>query len=581
MKKTTGSFTQDWDIAITFDDKKINDLLAECFQSVHVDHHHDHSHKLVTDVEVSIDVNDRLGERYTQWYHFTLGSPCVQFESTPDGPSCSLRVNITKGKVWAAFEDGKIVKEELEPNAYTISVYNINLGAVTGTEQEWNDANIPKASGGNDVVVFPDYVGYASHVVFDLGNSSQLSVDVACTSDVRAPCAWKRDPLLTALRDFFVREINPIHYTLAVVNNARPSESITDLVPKSFRFTTMRASNTKSYLTLFIQTRSSDGRNDNQPLQSLWIADWTKAGVPPIPKHSSTSIIVNDAFFATSFINPALARYDVTTTVEKTSDEEGGIRLRGMWPKMTRPEVPWQTHVRLIALEETKRFRVHSMAYDPNVGGSPLRITLAQSVRRSLVRDLVVDNNVFAQNGTDKHATVAVEWSYSFNNPWNGSISRTERDPPVVGVPVRNVLELNGTFTATYNVSVRKDLVVPNDGSFHVDVKKSDWTVEVSKAKSGGVRDILLPVPSELIDQKKLLEFAKDAAIDTIDIGVDFAKLTQTHVLCRYLLVMLWYFANVDAVVGKKIEINVQSGVRVPRDVVVVSMDDVAPSSET
>lgn len=383
MKKT--SFTQNWDIAVTFDHRKINDLLAERFRK--------DNHGLLTDLEVSIELRDRLGETYTQWYQFILGSPFIQFESTPYAPSCSLKVGIAKGSVWADFGNGETEsEEELEPNAYTISVCNISLGAVTGNAQEWNDTNTLKTSGGNDLVVFPADDGYFSHIIINLAESSQLSVKIECACDVKVPCALEQDQLFTALRDFFVREIKPIHYTLAVVNNARLSDGTTDFVPKSFRFTTLRASDVESYFTLFIQTQSSNGRNNDQSLQSLWTAEWAKAGVAPIPKDNSASIIINDSFFATSFINPTLARYNATSTVEKTSEEEGGIRLKGTWPNVTRPDVPWETHVRLIALEETKRFRVHSVTYNPNVGGSPLQITLAQSVCHFLVPEFVVDN---------------------------------------------------------------------------------------------------------------------------------------------------------------------------------------------
>ena len=146
----------------------------------------------------------------------------------------------------------------------------------------------------------------------------------------------------------------------------------------------------------------------------------------------------------------------------------------------------------------------------------------------------------------------------------------------MVGVPVRNVLELNGTFTSTYSVLLlKKELIALDDTAFHVQVKKSDWKVDTSKAKSTDIRDILLPEPVELVDQKKLQEFAKDAAIDTIDFAFDFAKLkmfAQTNVLrgcphsvCCAQVLPLW-----STVMGKSTEVNIQSGVRVPRDVVVV-----------
>ncbi|KAG9308220.1 hypothetical protein JVU11DRAFT_12236 [Chiua virens] len=532
MQKT--NFTQNWDVVVTHGQKKINDLLAEKFQTG--------NHGLLTNIELSIET-DRFGDKITQWYQFSLGSPCVQFESSPDSPTCSLTIAITTGKIWTVPRDGSTKEAlDLEPNTYTISIRNINLGAITGIAQEMDDAKTFGISGGNELVVLPDEDGYSAHIVFDFAASSMLCVSLDHVPNIVPPYALKQDQLLTALQESLIREIRVIPYTLAVVNNAIPGlPEGADLAPRSIHFTTIGApSNGDSYLSIFIQTRSSERRKDDLLLQSLWIDGWTKAGVMPIPKGHSSSIIVKDSFFATSIIIPALETHNATCVLmEKTSNVDDGICVKATWPKLSRPDASWESHVRLIALEETKNFWIHSVEYDPNIGGKSLQITLAQS------------------NGLDKPPTVSLEWSYGFENRWNGTISRTERDPPVVGVLVRNILELNGTFKSSYSVSLKKDLVNSDDDSFEVEVKKSDWTVEASKAKSTDIRGVHLPIPGELVDQKKLLELAKDAAIDTIRFEFNLSRLgllAQTNVLPA----------------GKATTTDIQFELRIPRDVVVI-----------
>ena len=63
------SVTQNWDAAVSYNEAKINKLLADRFSQKDAS-------GMVQDISVSFDDEDREGQ-YTQYYHFNLGKPCI------------------------------------------------------------------------------------------------------------------------------------------------------------------------------------------------------------------------------------------------------------------------------------------------------------------------------------------------------------------------------------------------------------------------------------------------------------------------------------------------------------------------
>lgn len=149
-----------------------------------------------------------------------MGSPSIQFESLPNISTCSLKAVTTK---------------------------RAGLGAITGNAKESSDASTRKVLGGNELVVLPAEDGYSSHIFVDLAASPQLGLSIEYASDVEVPEELVEKQLSTVLKNYFIKEIRAIHYTLAVVNNVKPSNGPTDLVLKSFHFTTLGTSDTASY----------------------------------------------------------------------------------------------------------------------------------------------------------------------------------------------------------------------------------------------------------------------------------------------------------------------------------------------
>ncbi|KAN0093418.1 hypothetical protein V8E55_004202 [Tylopilus felleus] len=162
------------------------------------------------------------------------------FESLPNISTCSLKAVTTK---------------------------RAGLGAITGNAKELSDASTRKVLGGNEWVVLPAEDGYSSHIFVDLAASPQLGLSIEYASDVEVPEELVEKQLSTVLKDYFIKEIRAIHYTLAVVDNVKPSNGPTDLVLKSFHFTTLGTSDTALYLDEGGGTTDSQGQFRIDPLQ--------------------------------------------------------------------------------------------------------------------------------------------------------------------------------------------------------------------------------------------------------------------------------------------------------------------------
>ena len=379
------SVTCNWDVAVSYDQDKINALLAERFSQP--------GSGMTTEVDIQDKVEDRHGEYY-QNYHFNLGPPLIQFQKNSSFPTCSLETIIVSGSIWESELDDPDTKEneqELAIDTYTITISNINLAALDG------DAN--HVGGGDDTITFPANDESDCFIVIDIPTSGeQLYFSVNYPDDFVPPYAMRRESLVTALQYYFKKNIDSLAYTLAQINNHKPTSGTLDLVPQAFRFVTYDVDDSLSFLTILVQTKGSSSPGNTKDVQAEWISNWsTTAKVPPVPSDQSASIIINNSFFLQSFIKPGLS--EATSVAEITipsSNATGGIAAECQWPKKATEDKHYSKgysgDFMTWPLEYTwSELNVPSVEYNPN-NGKLLTLTFGHSVRsfqstRSLVQN--------------------------------------------------------------------------------------------------------------------------------------------------------------------------------------------------
>ncbi|PSR70775.1 hypothetical protein PHLCEN_2v1823 [Hermanssonia centrifuga] len=448
------SVTCNWDVAVTYDEAKINALLA--------DRHAQPGSGMTTEVDLRERVEDRLGEYY-QNYQLNLGPPLIQFQSTSTFPACSLKTQIASGSIWTSeINDPKTKKnkKELDPNTYWITISNIHLSVLDGRADHVGD--------GSDTIIFPPNDKSDRHIVVDIPiTGEQLDVSVDYPDGYEPPYPMKREILVTALKEFLKRETNAIAYTLASINNHKPSSGTLDLVPQAFRFVTYNAGKGLSFLTI-LQTKGSSSPGDTKDVQAKWVTKWSdSAKVPPVPSTQSASIIINNSFFFQSFIKPALRSQATSISDVLINDDIGGLALQCKWPKQTRkpndydkgygrPSSRWPVEWRWSELH------VPAVEFDPN-NGSPLRLTFNHS------------------KGFDKPATLYIHWQYKYKSTWNGKqIKKTWHKP--VGDPKGDWYyddrNREGSFNTTYTLDKTINLTALSDEDLSIEVgpQPSDWS---------------------------------------------------------------------------------------------------------
>ncbi|PPQ95728.1 hypothetical protein CVT26_008371 [Gymnopilus dilepis] len=334
-------------------------------------------------------------------------------------PTCSLTTAIVSGSIWTSelnTPDKKDNEQQLKANTYSITISHINLSALDG------DANYK--GGGEDTITFPSNVQSDRYIVVDIPTSGkQLYYAVDYPAGFNPPSAMKSDSLLTALKSFFKTNIKSIAYTLAQINNHKPTNGVLDLVPQAFRFVTYDVDpkvSKLSFLTLLIQTKSG--------------------GVAPVPKTESASIIINNDFFFKVFIKPGLKQASsVTNQVVPSSDSLGGIRAQSLeqWPLQY----------------EWSELDVPAVQYDPN-NISPLKLTFGLS------------------NGFGKPATLNLYWQYKYKSTCTGRqvkrYSIKEPGGPLQWLP--SIKKQNGSFVTTYTLNKTISLTDLTDEDLSINI---------------------------------------------------------------------------------------------------------------
>ncbi|KAF5366540.1 hypothetical protein D9758_008962 [Tetrapyrgos nigripes] len=544
--------TQNWDVVVTYDEASINDLLLQRYNEPNTG--------LSTKVEPSFVTTDRDDIEYTQYYSLDLGPPLIQFQDTPNEPTCDLTMPILSGRIWRVdTADGKVhPTTELKGGIYSIIIAKISLGTISG-ETEAGDIKH-----GNDIVEFPLDKISDEQIVINFPASGTLDYRITYPSDMPGndiPWAMHENNLLVALCTYFPATVKAIHYALAGINNQPPASGVVDLIPHTFRIVTYKDNDTnpaKSYLSVLIQTRGSTVRGNTKQLQSSWNAQWVAANVNPVPVGKSASIIINNAFFVTSFITPTLKGSNQITDVvpEALKPDESGLQVKCTWNKSVKTDSKHFKDKINDPYDEPKLTKVDvpALDYNPNdPRGLPLRITFGQA------------------QGLDKPATILLEWKYSFHQTWTGVMSchvvlnaddwRGDERVMPKNTPVK------GGFTATFTLNKVFDIkpLTQEDLNVSIDFNKDDWKVEVKPDEAGNLRQRLGATFGGTEQVGYLPNFIKDSAIEGIGFNFNFGTLR------------FFSITNVFLPGRKVIDVDHKTGLRIPRDLIIVG--NVVPST--
>ncbi|PSS18889.1 hypothetical protein PHLCEN_2v3204 [Hermanssonia centrifuga] len=527
------SVTCNWDVAVTYDEAKINALLADRWAQPGSD--------MTTEVDIQEKTDDRLGEYY-QNYQFNLGPPLIQFQSSSSNPTCSLKTPIASGSIWVSEIDDPDTKEnekQLNPDTYWITISNIHLSAL--------DGNAEPAGTGDDTITFPANDESDRYIVIDIPitGENDLAVSVDYPYDYEPPTAMKQAFLETALKQFLKKKTNAFAYRLASINNYKPSSGTLDLVPQAFRFVTYHyASDNSSFLTLLVQTKGSSSPGDTKDVQAEWVTTWTnRAKVPPVPSTQSASIIINNSFFLQSFVRPALRSQTTSMDDITITDDIGGIGLQCQWPKQSREQKNYSQGYGDITswpLDwKWSELHVPEAQYDPN-NGSPLMLTFSHS------------------NGFDKPATLHIYWQYKYKSTWNGvQIKRFWlKDPDGPGQWVPDTKKCDGSFNTTYTLDKTISLtdLSDEDLSINVDARSDEWRTDPVPDAGNGFWGDISAVFGGTAHQGDIPSFVKDTTMGGIEFTLSFGKL-------RFFSV-----TNILLPGQKVIDVNIKNGLCVPRD---------------
>ncbi|KAJ3710492.1 hypothetical protein C8R42DRAFT_648802 [Lentinula raphanica] len=536
----TTSVTCNWDVAVSYDQEKINALLAERYSKPG-------GSGLTTEVKLREKVEDRYGEYY-QNYHFNLGPPLIQFQKMPSFPTCSLKTAIVSGSIWTSDlndPDNKQGEKQLDADTYWITISNISLSALDG-----DDKNV---GGGDDTITFPSNVESDRYIVVDIPTSGeQLNFSIDYPSGYEPPYAMKTENLLTALKDFFKKNVDRVAYTLAQINNYKPTTGVLDLVPQAFRFVTYDVSDSDlSFLTLLIQTRGSSGPGHIKDVQSEWITNWSNtARVAPVPSGQSASIIINNSFFLQSFIKPGLSQASSVAEITiPTSDSVGGLAAQCKWSSQTRDERNYRNgsisddFMHWPLEYKWYKMKVPAVTYDPN-NSKPLTLTFSQS------------------NGFGKPATLNIFWEYKYKSTWNGSQCKrySIKDPggPIEWMP--STRDFHGSFNTTYTLNKTIELtdLTDQDLSISIGAEPNDWKTVAVPDEGDGFWGQIGQIFGGSYNPGDIPSFVRDTTMGGISFSFSFGKL-------RFFSV-----TNVLLPGEKVIDVNIQNGLGMPRDCVIV-----------
>lgn len=314
---------------------------------------------------------DKYGNPYDVNYDFELGAPSIQFTSKGDDPTCSVTIPITGGSVKTP-----AVTMAISPDVYSIFVAEIPLASATGTVGAPRD---PQDSDKPFTFSSPNTTGVVTLNLGVAGASIVVSI-LTANVDKSKHVGWidnqKGD--LSAQIETYLKDPHTggsIRWDLASANNHLPSQAndaATSLVPKLFYFTIYATdANSDSILSLFIQTDATK-YGEEKAIFSLWTAQWTKYGVPPIPSSYTASVIFNNGTIA--------------SLMDQSAEAQGcAIKASPTQPK-SGLEVTVQTHKSYnISKENVIKAYYHASRSGVQLNfddeSSALHITIDQSVR--------------------------------------------------------------------------------------------------------------------------------------------------------------------------------------------------------
>ncbi|KAJ3832648.1 hypothetical protein F5878DRAFT_702971 [Lentinula raphanica] len=339
-------------------------------------------------------------------------------------------------------------------------------------------------------------------------SGEQLNFSVDYPSGYEPPYAMKTENLLTALRDFFKSNVNRVAYTLAQINNYKPTTGVLDLVPQAFCFVTYDVADSDlSFLTLLIQ------------LEAVLVL--VTSGTSNLNGSRTGLILPALLQFLASFIKPGLRQASSIAEITiPTSDRVGGLAAQCHWPSQTRGERNYRNHS--ISDNFTHwplqykwcKMKVPAVTYNPN-NSKPLKLTFSQS-------------------------------------------SIKEPGGPIQWMP--STKKFDGSFNTTYTLNKTIELtnLTDEDLSINIGAEPHDWKTVAVPDEGDGFWGQIGQIFGGSHNPGDIPSFVRDTTMGGISFSFSFGKL-------RFFSV-----TNVLLPGEKVIDVNIQNGLGMPRDCVIV-----------
>lgn len=328
---------------------------------------------MISDIETDMTMFLPWGKSRIKYRLKKLGAPLVQFPAKLfREPVFNLHIPILAGSTQQMdLDTGETPlgpETPLLENAFTIILKSINIGTVVGRYDDVKgkkerNAKTLDIQGSRNKCVFKDKSGAGSQedfevawVVFDFPvdpQELQVAIDLHlgedASKDAQQMAQSMRTCLQTAMEGYFkggegIDRLDIIQYALATVKDKRPpKESVSlNLTPKSFRMAAFSASYaTRGVLSLFIETANGTDSGEINNLQALWLGQWTKHEISPLPDSHTASIIfhpglVYHRLFAPFLLKNSTENWKLTPLPEQKG---GGIAFQAAYQQKLKSEV--------------------------------------------------------------------------------------------------------------------------------------------------------------------------------------------------------------------------------------------------
>ena len=277
--------TNKWDVLCSFNESKINQLLAQKYQQG----------DLVSKVSFQTSYHDDLfDEDVTITVLLVLREPLLNFQ-IGERDLCHLTMPIQEGK-YTMEAKGRPVKETDIPQDTLVITCLVPLAAISGDTQIHH---------GGSVIEFDDKDTSKAHVILHFQNTDETIFDIKPNSgfepyveklDIMNPQI--KEAVIEQLKQFFKEQVSEIDYSVGGLTNTGDPEKLS-LKPKSFIFAASKPDiNKDGSLNLYIQTENS-GNPQGDLLPTF---EPGGGSALPIPDGYTASLVLSSDFMANYYL---------------------------------------------------------------------------------------------------------------------------------------------------------------------------------------------------------------------------------------------------------------------------------------